>query len=192
MGAVTTESPRPWRDPTSVYRVVRLVATHPDGWEQATHAGVAELSKTISELRLARVTDRDAVVRSGEVIAYRVKLEASYRMDRRRSSPAGTTTTVRRYLVVANETLGHPELDSVIAQRIAAGPSEFHVLVPEAVSGWTLGGGLPDPVSGFIPVDPATLAATRQQSQDEAHERLEVQLAKLRVRGVTATAPTGS
>jgi GABA permease len=185
-----SDSARPLRDPTSVYRVVRLVAAHADGWEEATRSGVAELAKTISELRLARVTERDAVVRDGEVIAYRVKLEASYRMDRRRLSSAGTTT-VRRYLVVANETLGQSDLQAAIAQRIAAGPAEFHVLVPEAVSGWTLGGGLPDPVSGFIPVDPATLAATRQQSQDEARERLDGELARLHARGVMATGEVG-
>jgi GABA permease len=169
---------------------VRLVASHPEGWEQATRAGVGELAKTISELRLARVTERDAVVRDGIVVAYRVKLEASYRMDRRRTSPTGTTT-VRRYLVVANETLGNPELQGILAQRISAGPSEFHVLVPEAVSGWALGGGLPDPVSGFIPVDPATLAATRQQSHEEAADRLDRELGRLRAMGLTATGEVG-
>ncbi|HEX6677759.1 MAG TPA: hypothetical protein VF486_22410 [Actinomycetes bacterium] len=37
---------------------------------------------------------------------------------------------MRRYLVVANQTLGGEELVGVIRERIAAGPSHFHLLVP--------------------------------------------------------------
>jgi GABA permease len=37
---------------------------------------------------------------------------------------------VRRYLVVANQTLGGEELVGVIRERMAAGPSHFHLLVP--------------------------------------------------------------
>jgi GABA permease len=37
---------------------------------------------------------------------------------------------VRRYLVVANQTLGGDQLVGVIRERMAAGPSHFHLLVP--------------------------------------------------------------
>jgi hypothetical protein len=37
---------------------------------------------------------------------------------------------VRRYLVVANQTLGGPHLLDQVRQRVAAGPSAFHVVVP--------------------------------------------------------------
>ncbi len=36
----------------------------------------------------------------------------------------------RRYLVVANQTLGGDDLMTVVRERIDAGPSRFHVLVP--------------------------------------------------------------
>jgi hypothetical protein len=37
---------------------------------------------------------------------------------------------MRSYLVVGNETLNSPELAAAIAERVAAGPSVFHVVVP--------------------------------------------------------------
>jgi hypothetical protein len=37
---------------------------------------------------------------------------------------------VRRYLVVANQTLGGNQLVNTIRERMAAGPSHFHLLVP--------------------------------------------------------------
>jgi hypothetical protein len=42
---------------------------------------------------------------------------------------------VRRYLVMANQTLGGEELLSVIQARMAAGPSHFHLLVPATPAG---------------------------------------------------------
>lgn len=37
---------------------------------------------------------------------------------------------MRSYLVVGNQTLDSPELTEAIAQRMAAGPSTFHLVVP--------------------------------------------------------------
>jgi hypothetical protein len=37
---------------------------------------------------------------------------------------------VRRYLVVANQTLGGDQLLEKLRERMEAGPAHFHVLVP--------------------------------------------------------------
>jgi hypothetical protein len=42
---------------------------------------------------------------------------------------------VRRYLVVANQTLGGEELATAIQARMAAGPCHFHLLVPATPAG---------------------------------------------------------
>jgi cell pole-organizing protein PopZ len=51
---------------------------------------------------------------------------------------------VRRYLVVANRTLGGAHLTAKVRECLAAGPCEFHVLVPASHSTrdftWTEGG----------------------------------------------------
>jgi hypothetical protein len=53
---------------------------------------------------------------------------------------------MRRYLVVANQTLGGPRLIDKVRDTLAAGPCSFHVLVPATPPGhfatWTEGEGL--------------------------------------------------
>ena len=47
---------------------------------------------------------------------------------------------MRRYLVVANRTLGGGHLLAKVRECLAAGPSEFHVLVPASHAGTGLAG----------------------------------------------------
>src|SRR6266849_8323592 len=55
----------------------------------------------------------------------------------------GQGARMRRYLVVAHQTLGSPELLEALRDRLAAGPCTFHLLVPEYHGGpgltWTEG-----------------------------------------------------
>jgi hypothetical protein len=37
---------------------------------------------------------------------------------------------MRSYLVVGNQTLDSPELEAAVADRVAAGPATFHIVVP--------------------------------------------------------------
>jgi len=48
---------------------------------------------------------------------------------------------MRRYLVVANQTLKGPELEATLRSRTDAGPCSFHVVVPATPTGyaWTEG-----------------------------------------------------
>ena len=92
----------------SVYRVIYVVATHPQGWEEATAVCVTEVAKTITDLRIARVAEKDVAVYPDGTHCFRVKLAVSYRVDRRRLLPGGQVTTVRRYLVLANQRCVEP------------------------------------------------------------------------------------
>jgi GABA permease len=117
-----------------VHKVVRVVATSGTSWEDAARQGVAEAVKTIDDLGTATVVEADAVVRDGAVAGYRVKLEMAFQLDRSRlAGPGPVTVEVRRYLVVANQTLPSQDLAAVLAEKVAAGPAEFHVLVPEGL-----------------------------------------------------------
>ena len=114
-----------------VHKVVRIVASSPESWEHAARAAVAEASKTISDLHSASVVKTDTLVRDGRLADYRIKLELAFQIDRSRSEgPDEIAVQVRRYLVVANQTLASPGLYGLIAEKVASGPSEFHVLVP--------------------------------------------------------------
>lgn len=120
-----------------VHKVIRLVATSPRSWEDAARAGVAEATKTIVDLRTARVSEMDAVVDGSRIRLYRVKLEMVFQLDRSRRVAGSTeTVSVHRHLIVANETLVSDALHKLVDARAAAGPAEFHVLVPQARGGW--------------------------------------------------------
>jgi flavin-binding protein dodecin len=175
------------RDADSVYRVVTAVATHTDGWEQAAVVGITELAKSISDLRVARVAELDTVVRDGGVAAYRVKLQVSYRIDRRRTTAAGVTQTVRRYLVVVNQNVASAALSRTLGERMAAGPSEFHILVPTGVGPLAATALMADPLSGFAAVDNSSVVAAHEEMRQEANELLADHLARVRASGAHAT-----
>ena len=129
------QSETPRRDPDSVYRVVQLVGADPASWEMAAATTIAEAAKTIPDLRVAQVVKLEStVLRGGRIAAYRVRLRVSYRIDRRRGVDNGERQVVRRYLLVANQTVGGKALTRAIEERMQAGPSEFHVLVPATLS----------------------------------------------------------
>lgn len=153
-----------------VHKVISVVATSDSSWEDATRAGVDEAVKTVHDLRTATVVEADLVVREGAAASYRVKLEMSFQLDRsRRSDGAISSVTVRRYLIIANQTLPSPGLHELIDERASANPSEFHILVPEAPPAVIYN----DPHSTFDHHLAETGKYDRLIAEQEANERLD-------------------
>jgi flavin-binding protein dodecin len=183
------------RDPLSVYQVVRLVATDPTSWEHAAARGVAELAKSIGDLRVARVIERDAVVRDGAVHSYRVKIEASYRLDRRRVVDAGKSVTTRRYLLVVND--DDPEIverliERAVAERIAVGSAEFHLVVPAAIDRWaSLGVGFADLGGSYLPAESVAMMGSRAEAEKHAGDLVSRYVNVVRAKGVWARGEVG-
>lgn len=159
------------------FKVIRLVATSSDSWEDAARRGVAEAAKTITGLDEARVMEMDTLVDDGQVARYRIKLEVAYQVDRSRPNPVAgePDVSVRRYLIIANETLAGDVIPGLVAERVAAGPSEFHVLVPATPSKETqrLRAVTGDPVSGYATVDLVGLREAHARDRERAQARLD-------------------
>jgi hypothetical protein len=79
---------------------------------------------------------------------------------------------VRRYLVVANQTLGGEELLSAIQARMAAGPSHFHLLVPATPAGQLDAGSL----AGRADAPAADVSAPEGLDRRTARDLLEDEL----------------
>ena len=62
-----------------VYRVIELIGSSSDSWEQAAENAVREASKTYDDLRVAEVVEMDVLIENGTVIAYRTKLRLSFK-----------------------------------------------------------------------------------------------------------------
>jgi len=65
----------------SVYNVVELIGTSADSWEKATANAVAEASKTLRDLRVARVTEQDVIIDEGSIVMYRSKVRLSFKHE---------------------------------------------------------------------------------------------------------------
>jgi nucleotide-binding universal stress UspA family protein len=92
---------------------------------------------------------------------------------------------VRRYLIVANQTLAADELARAVADRSAAGPAEFWVLVP-ATQTTDLAAPAFLPGMGGVPIQ-----ASLEDSEALARSRLDAALERLRAAGVTADGEVG-
>jgi flavin-binding protein dodecin len=65
----------------SVYKVIELVGSSPDSWEQAAAAAVEQASKTLRDLRVAEVVEQDLTIEGGTVQHYRTKLKVSFKFE---------------------------------------------------------------------------------------------------------------
>ena len=63
----------------SVYRVVELIGSSSDSWEEAARNAVREAANTYADLRVAEVVEMDVLIEDGDIIAFRTKLRLSYK-----------------------------------------------------------------------------------------------------------------
>ncbi|WP_373498310.1 dodecin family protein [Desulfococcus sp.] len=63
----------------SVYKVIELVGTSTESWEDAAKKAVDTASKSLKELRVAEITKLDMKVENGKVTAYRARVNLSFK-----------------------------------------------------------------------------------------------------------------
>ena len=93
---------------------------------------------------------------------------------------------MRRYLVVANQTLGGDELAKSVRDRMAAGPCEFWVLVPATPAKDLVSPSMP-PMGGV----PVSVPASAEQGRALAQARLDAALDRLRATVAVADGEVG-
>ena len=65
----------------SVYRVIDIIGTSTESWEDAAKAAVQTASGTVRDLRVARVVDQDVDIAADGGITFRTKLELSFKYE---------------------------------------------------------------------------------------------------------------
>jgi len=63
----------------SVYKIIRLVGTSPNSWEEAAKNAVETAGKTLRDLRVAEIDKLDLKVEAGKVVAYRALVNLSFK-----------------------------------------------------------------------------------------------------------------
>ena len=65
----------------SVYKIIELVGTSKDSWEEAVTAAIARASKSLRDLRIAEVLKLDVIIEDGKVSAYRARINVSFKYE---------------------------------------------------------------------------------------------------------------
>ncbi|NIQ88448.1 MAG: dodecin domain-containing protein [Desulfobacterales bacterium] len=65
----------------STYKIVELVGTSEVSWEEAAKNAVETASKTLRDLRIAEITKLDMKVEGGKVVAYRTRVNLSFKYE---------------------------------------------------------------------------------------------------------------
>jgi flavin-binding protein dodecin len=69
------------RDGEGVYRVIDVIGTSKTSWEDAAKSAVETAAKSLRDLRIAEVTKMDMKVLNGKVVAYRVRVQLSFKYE---------------------------------------------------------------------------------------------------------------
>ncbi len=63
----------------SFYKIVELIGTSENSWEDAAKGVVEEAAKNLRDLRVAEITKLDLKIQDGKVVNYRAKVSLSFK-----------------------------------------------------------------------------------------------------------------
>ena len=64
-----------------VYRVVDVIGTSQASWEEAARNAVETAAKSLRDIRIAEVTKMDVKVENGKLVAYRTRVQLSFKYE---------------------------------------------------------------------------------------------------------------
>ena len=66
----------------SVYKVVEVIGTSTESWQEAAKNAVETAGGKLRDLRIAEVVKTDLVVKNGKVEAYRARVQLSFKYEK--------------------------------------------------------------------------------------------------------------
>lgn len=66
----------------STYKIIELVGTSDQSWEEAAKTAVETAGESLKDLRIAEVTKLDMSIENGKVVAYRARINVSFKYVR--------------------------------------------------------------------------------------------------------------
>lgn len=65
----------------SVYKVIELVGTSSEGWEDAARSAIKTAAQSLRDLRVAEVVAQDISIDDGGAVTFRTKLSVSFKYE---------------------------------------------------------------------------------------------------------------
>jgi flavin-binding protein dodecin len=66
----------------STYKIIELVGTSDQSWEEAAKTAVETAGESLKDRRIAEVTKLDMTIENGKVVAYRTRVNVSFKYVR--------------------------------------------------------------------------------------------------------------
>lgn len=63
----------------STYKIIELVGTSDESWEQAAKNAVETAGESLKDLRIAEITKLDLTIENGKVTSYRARVNVSFK-----------------------------------------------------------------------------------------------------------------
>jgi dodecin len=65
----------------SVYKVIELIGTSKESWEDAARQAVETAGESLRDLRVAEITKLDIRLEDGEIVEYRARVMISFKYE---------------------------------------------------------------------------------------------------------------
>ncbi|MFO7684147.1 MAG: dodecin family protein [Chloroflexota bacterium] len=65
----------------SVYKIIELVGTSPNSWEEAAKHAVDKANESLRDLRVAEIIKLDMRLENGQVVEYRARVALSFKFE---------------------------------------------------------------------------------------------------------------
>jgi dodecin len=65
----------------SVYKVIEVIGTSPNSWEDAARNAVETAGKSLRDLRIAEIGKLDMKVEGGKAVAFRARVQLSFKYN---------------------------------------------------------------------------------------------------------------
>ena len=65
----------------SVYKIVELVGTSPNSWEEAAKDVLETAAKSLRDIRIAEVEKLDMRIEKGKIVEYRTRVKLSFKFE---------------------------------------------------------------------------------------------------------------
>jgi flavin-binding protein dodecin len=65
-----------------ILKVIEILASSKNSWEEAAANAVKEASKTVRGIRSVNITNQSAVVEKGKIVEYRINCKMSFSIEK--------------------------------------------------------------------------------------------------------------
>jgi flavin-binding protein dodecin len=63
----------------SIYKIIEVVGTSKNSWEEAAKSAVETAAKSLEDLRIAEIVKLDMAIDQNQVVAYRARVNISFK-----------------------------------------------------------------------------------------------------------------